>query len=91
MNKLKWQDTLRRTRNNRTGIGMYTLDSFDDEVSELLAKHDKELENSILEYIYESLNDENIHSKDDVRVWLSNEMNNLCSQKEEQQEACEYE
>lgn len=86
MNKSEWQRELQNTRNNRAGIGMYTLDSFDEEVSVILAEYDKELELSILNSIYEVLNDKNIHSKDDIKIMLHKRMNEVDIEREEEQE-----
>lgn len=54
MNKQEWLKELQSTRNNREGLGMYTLDTFDDETAELLAKYSKEIrENAIKEFAKE--------------------------------------
>ena len=37
MDKLEWMEKLKNDRVNRVGLGMYVLDSFDEEASELLA------------------------------------------------------
>lgn len=51
MTKLEWEEELRKTRNNRQGIGMYVMDTFDEETAELLASYDKKQEISFLNYI----------------------------------------
>ena len=51
MNKKEWLESLERDQKNRTGLGMYVLDSFNEEIAELLAKHDRELIRSVLNSI----------------------------------------
>lgn len=43
MTKDEWIKTLESHQNNREGLGMYVLDSFNEETAEILAKHDKEI------------------------------------------------
>ena len=51
MDKLEWMEKLKNDRVNRGGLGMYVLDSFDEEASELLAEHDRlEREKAINEF-----------------------------------------
>ena len=51
MDKLEWMEKLKNDRVNRVGLGMYVLDSFDEEASELLAEHDRlEREKAINEF-----------------------------------------
>lgn len=51
MNKREWLESLERDQKNRVGLGMYVLDSFNEEIAELLAEHDKELVQSVLNSI----------------------------------------
>ena len=51
MNKREWLESLKRDQENRTGLGMYVLDSFNEEIAELLAEHDREFVQSILNTI----------------------------------------
>ena len=51
MTKLEWEEELKKTRENRQGIGMYVLDSFDKETAELLTKYDKKQELDLLNFI----------------------------------------
>lgn len=51
MTKLEWEEELRKTRNNRQGIGMYVMDTFDEETAELLASYDKKQAISLINYI----------------------------------------
>lgn len=51
MNKREWLESLKRDQANRTGLGMYVLDSFNEEIAELLAEHDRELVQSVLNSI----------------------------------------
>lgn len=52
MDKLEWMEKLKNDRVNRVGLGMYVLDSFDEEASELLAEHDRlEREKAINEFL----------------------------------------
>lgn len=44
MSKEQWLEKLKYEQRNRDGLGMYVLDTFNEEIAELLAKHDKELE-----------------------------------------------
>ena len=51
MDKLEWMEKLKNDRVNRVGLGMYVLDSFDEEAAELLAEHDRlEREKAINEF-----------------------------------------
>ena len=51
MDKLEQMEKLKSDRVNRVGLGMYVLDSFDEEVAELLAEHDRlEREKAINEF-----------------------------------------
>ena len=51
MDKLEWMEKLKSDRVNRVGLGMYVLDSFDEEAAELLAEHDrKEKKKTINEF-----------------------------------------
>ncbi len=43
MNKKEWLESLKKDQRNRTGLGMYVLDSFNEEIAGLLAEHDREL------------------------------------------------
>lgn len=51
MNKREWLESLERDQRNRTGLGMYVLDSFNEEIAGLLAEHDRELVQSVLNSI----------------------------------------
>lgn len=51
MNKREWLESLKRNQENRAGLGMYVLDSFNEEIAELLAEHDRELVQSVLNFI----------------------------------------
>lgn len=51
MNKREWLESLERDQKNRAGLGMYVLDSFNKEIAELLAEHDRELVQSVLNSI----------------------------------------
>ncbi len=55
MKKQEWKDKLQNTRNNRIGIGIYTLDSFDDEVAEILSEHDAEIRAKVIDEFAEAL------------------------------------
>ena len=48
MNKREWLESLERDQANRTGLGMYVLDSFNEEIAEFLAEHDRELVQSVV-------------------------------------------
>ena len=51
MNKREWLESLEKDQKNRAGLGMYVLDSFNKEIAELLAEHDRELVQSVLNTI----------------------------------------
>ena len=51
MNKREWLESLKRDQRNRTGLGMYVLDSFNEEIAEILAEHDRELVQSVVNSI----------------------------------------
>ena len=55
MNKYEWMELLENNQKNRTGLGMYVLDSFNKEIAELLAEHDKELVQSVVRTIEENM------------------------------------
>lgn len=69
--KNDWLKELRSTRNNREGIGMYTLDTFDEELASSLAECSKKIMIETLDSIYNMCNDERITSKDDLRAIIS--------------------
>lgn len=51
MNKMEWLESLERDQKNKAGLGMYVLDSFNEEIAELLAEHDRELVQSVVNSI----------------------------------------
>jgi hypothetical protein len=75
--KNDWLKELKTTRNNREGIGVYTLDTFDEELASGLADCSKKIMIATLMSIYDLCNDERITSKDDVRAIVSNTINEI--------------
>ena len=57
MNKQEWLEELQSTRNNRQGLGMYTLDTFDEEVAELLAGYSKAIREKAIEDFAKEIRD----------------------------------
>lgn len=55
MSKEEWMESLEQNQKNRAGLGMYVLDSFNEEIAELLAKHDRELVQSVVKAIEDSM------------------------------------
>lgn len=73
---------LKTTRNNREGLGMYTLDTFDDELASELAEYSKKIMIATLMSIYDLCNDERITSKDDIRAVITNTVDEIENNKE---------
>lgn len=65
--KNDWLKELKTTRNNREGIGMYTLDTFDEELASGLAECSKKIMIATLETVYELCDNNEITSKEDLK------------------------
>ena len=65
--KNDWLKELKTTRNNREGIGMYTLDTFDEELASGLAECSKKIMIATLETICELCDNNEITSKEDLK------------------------
>lgn len=75
--KNNWKEELQKTRNNREGIGMYTLDTFDEEMASELAEYSNKIMVATLMSIYDRCNDESITSKDDIRAIIANTVDEI--------------
>lgn len=56
MNKQEWKDELEHTRRNRQGIGMYIMDTFDDETAQILEEYSKAIRVKVIDEFVEKLN-----------------------------------
>lgn len=65
--KNDWLNELKTTRNNREGIGMYTLDTFDEELASGLAECSKKIMVATLETVCELCDNSEITSKEDLK------------------------
>lgn len=80
--KNDWLNELKSTRRNREGIGMYTLDTFDEELASELAECSKTIMIATLDLVYNMCNDERITSKDDLRAIISGMISEIESNEE---------
>lgn len=60
MNSQEWLKRLKTDQLNREGIGIYVLDTFNEEISELLSEHDTKLINQTIDNIINILSTSNI-------------------------------
>lgn len=51
MSKEEWLESLEKDQKNRAGLGMYVYGCFNEEIAEILAEHDKELVQSVVNAI----------------------------------------
>lgn len=63
MTQEQWLNELKHQQSNREGLGMYVLDTFNEDIAESLAEHDRELEDNIINKVVELLSEVGLDDK----------------------------